>query len=61
MELGKKTTYIVTRVDNGFIFNSDDKVLVFNTAMDVAKDIANGIFAAIESGMEVEFTAKRNK
>lgn len=62
MELGKKVTYIVTRVDNGFVFNtSDGKVMVFNTAIDIAKDIADGVLGAIKPGMEIEFTAKRNK
>lgn len=62
MEIGKKATFIVKRADNGFIFNgSNGKVLVFVTALDVARDIANGVLGEIEPGMEIEFTAKRNK
>ena len=62
MEAGKKATYIVTRAYNGFIFNKGDgQVLVFNSAIDVAKDLADGMLGKMEPGMEIEFTAKRNK
>lgn len=62
MEEGKKVAYIVKCANNGFIFTgSNGKVLVFNTILDVARDIANGILGKMEPGMEIEFTAKRNK
>lgn len=62
MEVGKKAAYIVKRADNGFILTgSDGNVLVFNTTLDVARDIANGILGKMEPGMEIEFAAKRNK